>query len=68
MTGTWAQAGVEPPLRDLLDDPLTRLVMHRDRLRPADVEAAMRCARERLGSRAERPVRRQTAPEPAFEE
>ena len=33
----YAVAGVEPPLEELLDDQIARLIMRRDGLEPADV-------------------------------
>lgn len=33
----YAHAGVEPPLEELLHDPVIRLVMRADRLEPAEV-------------------------------
>jgi hypothetical protein len=35
--GAWAHAGDEPPLEELLHDPVVRLVMQADRLEPAQV-------------------------------
>jgi hypothetical protein len=35
--GEYAEAGVEPPLEELLDDPVIHLVMRADRLEPEQV-------------------------------
>jgi hypothetical protein len=35
--GPYAEGGVEPPLQELLDDPVIHLVMRADRLEPEDV-------------------------------
>ncbi len=35
--GAWAHAGDEPPLEELLHDPVVHLVMQADRLEPAQV-------------------------------
>jgi hypothetical protein len=39
--GPWSEAGSEPKLADVLADPLVHLVMRRDGLARADVEAAV---------------------------
>lgn len=44
----WRCAGVEPALGDLLNDPLTALVMRRDGIGRDDVMAAVAEARRRL--------------------
>lgn len=62
----WAEAGVEPSVEDLLADPLTALVMHRDRIGPADVLAAVahaRCALRRGGAETEAGHGQDTAPQ-----
>jgi hypothetical protein len=33
----YAHAGVEPPLDEMLDDPVVRLIMRADHVQPADV-------------------------------
>lgn len=38
----------EPPISELLDDPITRLIMARDRLRVEDVSSLMTSMRLRL--------------------
>jgi len=48
---SWDQAGQEPRLADLLSDPLLHLLMGRDRLVLADVEAAIALARSALRRR-----------------
>ncbi len=40
-TRAWDGAGQEPKLADMLADPVVHLVMERDRLVRADVEAAI---------------------------
>lgn len=42
----------EPHLHEMLDDPIVRLVMARDRITPDDVRAEMMAARVRLARRA----------------
>ncbi len=39
--GEYAQGGVEPPLDEVLDDPVVRLMMRADRLDPEEVRRAM---------------------------
>ena len=41
----YAVAGVEPPLEELLDDQIARLIMRRDGLEPADVWRSIAAAR-----------------------
>jgi hypothetical protein len=45
----------EPPLDEVLDDPIVRLVMARDRLLPDDVKAYVGAAMQRL-RREKRPA------------
>jgi hypothetical protein len=45
----------EPPLGEILDDPIVRLVMARDRLLPDDVKAFVEAAVRRL-RREKRPA------------
>ena len=40
--GAWAHAGDEPPLEELLHDPVVRLVMRADRWEPAQVRRWLR--------------------------
>jgi hypothetical protein len=40
--GAWAHAGDEPPLEELLHDPVVHLVMRADRLEPAEVRRWLR--------------------------
>ena len=40
--GAWAHAGDEPPLEELLRDPVVHLVMRADRLEPAQVRRWLR--------------------------
>lgn len=50
----WGTAGVEPTVEELMADPMTALVMRRDRIGPAEVMEAVQKARRAL---AEPPVR-----------
>jgi hypothetical protein len=36
--GAYAHAGTEPPLEELLSDPVVHLIMRADRLQPADLQ------------------------------
>jgi hypothetical protein len=49
--GLWGGAGPEPKLSDVLADPLVHLVMRRDGLERADVEAAVALGRRQLRRR-----------------
>jgi hypothetical protein len=40
--GAWAHAGDEPPLEELLRDPVIRLMMRADRLEPAQIRRWLR--------------------------
>ena len=42
----------EPPIEEMLADPIVRLVMQRDRIGPREVRAALDAARRRLGLRS----------------
>ena len=44
----WARGGVEPPLGELLSDPILILLMNRDGVTQVDVEEAIGKARQRL--------------------
>ena len=52
----YAVAGVEPPLEELLDDQIARLIMRRDGLEPADVWRSIAAARARLADSASDPL------------
>jgi hypothetical protein len=39
--GEYTQGGVEPPLQELLDDPVVRLMMRADRLDPDEVRRVL---------------------------
>jgi hypothetical protein len=52
MAQPYATAGIEPPLQELLDDRIARLVMRRDGLEPADVWRWVEEARSRLAHTA----------------
>ncbi|HLI12163.1 MAG TPA: hypothetical protein VKY65_11245 [Alphaproteobacteria bacterium] len=41
----WTAGGIEPPVREMLADPIVRAVMKRDKLRREDIEAILREAR-----------------------
>ena len=45
----------EPPIHEMLSDPIVRLVMRRDKLGPADVWAAVNRGRAALHGREEPP-------------
>jgi hypothetical protein len=49
MTEKYDRAGIEPSLAELLDDPLTRLVMRRDNVSDGELCTAIRAGRARLG-------------------
>ena len=51
----YALAGVEPPLEELLDDQIARLIMRRDGIEPADVWRSIAAARARLAHPASNP-------------
>ena len=51
MEQAYAAAGTEPPLEELLDDQIARLIMRRDGLGPADVWRSIGAARARLADR-----------------
>ncbi len=50
-SGPWGEAGSEPKLSDVLADPLVHLVMRRDGLKRADVEAAVALGQRQLRRR-----------------
>jgi hypothetical protein len=50
----YATAGIEPPLEELLNDPIARLVMRRDGIAVADVWRTVEMARSRLADRTSR--------------
>jgi hypothetical protein len=45
----WLGAGREPALADVLADPLVHLLMRRDGVSPAQLDAVIAAARSRLG-------------------
>ena len=49
----FSRAGTEPRLAELLADPVTQLVMRRDRITEHEVHAAVEIARRALPSRLE---------------
>jgi len=49
----FSRAGTEPRLSELLADPVTQLVMRRDRITEHEVHAALEIARRALPSRLE---------------
>jgi hypothetical protein len=51
----YAVAGIEPPLEELLDDPIARLIMRRDGIEPADVWRSIAATRARLAHPAGHP-------------
>ena len=42
----------EPPIDEMLADPIVRLVMRRDRIGPGEVRAAIEAARRKLSLRS----------------
>ncbi len=52
----YAAAGTEPPIAELLDDPITKALMASDRVRPEDVGALVETARRRLLARRSHPI------------
>jgi hypothetical protein len=50
MTQRYAAAGIEPPLEELLNDPITLLLMRRDGIGPADVRRAVTAGVSRFAS------------------
>ena len=45
--GAYACAGIEPPLREVLRDPIVRALMRGDGVGPAEVRRVLRAARRR---------------------
>lgn len=45
----WKCTGREPALSSMIDDPIVRLLMERDRVTPTDVWRIVELARHRLG-------------------
>jgi hypothetical protein len=56
MAQPYATAGIEPPLEELLGDPIARLVMRRDGVELADVWRWVHEERARLAHRAATPI------------
>jgi hypothetical protein len=56
MAQPYATAGIEPPLEELLDDPIAHLVMRRDGVELADVWRWVHEARARLAHTAASPA------------
>ena len=52
MEQSYTVAGVEPPLEELLNDRIARLIIRRDGIAPADVWRAVELARSRLAETA----------------
>jgi hypothetical protein len=52
MAQPYATAGIEPPLEELLDDPIAHLVMRRDGVELAEVWRWVQEARSRLAPTA----------------
>ena len=65
MEQSYTVAGVEPPLEELLNDRIARLVMRRDGLALADVWRAVELARSRLAERTRQVA--EESPEPTAE-
>jgi hypothetical protein len=47
----YAEAGIEPALEDLLSDPLTQVLMHRDGVNAQTLRTLLRVTSERLRAR-----------------
>ncbi len=52
----YAGAGTEPPVAELLDDPITQALMASDRVRPEGVGALVEAIRRRLLARRSQPT------------
>jgi hypothetical protein len=50
-TGPWIERGREPPLEELLDDPMMALLWRRDRLQPEAARAEVQALRALVGGR-----------------
>ena len=50
----YTAARIEPPLEELLNDPIAQLLMRRDGIALADVWRAVELARSRLANRAQK--------------
>ena len=48
MPGVYQDGGSEPPIEDLLADPIFTLLLERDRIDPADLQGFLAQVRERL--------------------
>jgi len=46
--GIYAHAGAEPPLEEMLSDPVIQLIMRADQLEPAEVRRLLEAARRSL--------------------
>jgi hypothetical protein len=46
--GAYARAGAEPPLEEMLSDPVVQLIMQADRLEPAEVRRLLEATRRSL--------------------
>ncbi|WP_147274825.1 hypothetical protein [Ferruginivarius sediminum] len=53
----WRDAGVEPPLEDILSDPIVGLVARRDGLSTGDIRSAVFQARNALSQRRSKGMR-----------
>jgi hypothetical protein len=52
----YARAGTEPPLEEVLNDPVVHLIMQADRLQPAEVRRLLEEARRQRSSLAATPA------------
>jgi hypothetical protein len=48
LESAYARAGTEPPLEEMLSDPVVELIMRADRLQPADVRRLLETTRRQL--------------------
>lgn len=67
MEQKYAVAGIEPPLEELLNDPITWLVMQRDGIGLADVRRAVAAGRSCLGASTQDAAQEPRGPEPGLE-
>jgi hypothetical protein len=67
MEQSYAAAGIEPPLEELLNDQIAQLIRRRDGIALADVWRAVETARSRLAERTRGGAKQPRGPDPALE-
>ena len=67
MAQPYVAAGIEPPLEELLNDPITLLLMQRDGIGLAEVWRAVAAGRSRLQASMRDAEQEPRGVEPAFE-